>query len=338
MVVRAVTLGAALAVAGSTPAAVQGTPCQAAKLRAVGREVRDYLHCYGLGAVGQQSPECFQSAVARRAKAFLRADARFTCLTRDDSDAIGERVSSYASTQLSALLPIGGISGSTCTRAKLEAAGVRFQKVAKAHASNGVRPNPSRLEARIAKADARFLAAFAAADGLAKCQRSGDGPYELGRSDVWMLDFRRRLFPECGDGIRVGDEQCDGAESPACPGACTAACTCAVCGNAMHEPSEQCDGADDEFCPGACAPDCTCPGPVCGDGVVGGTEECDAGNCYGDPTFGCFPPGHSQECRCCASQICYYQDVNLFIPCCPGLSCYIDPTPAAHKLGYCTAP
>src|SRR5262245_53294682 len=286
MILGAVLL-AALAVAPRTRAADSGVKCQAAKLRSVGREVSDFLHCYGLGAVGQQSPGCFQSAVARRAKAFIRADDRFMCLTRDDSDAIGERVGAYASTQLSAVTPGGGIFGSLCAQAKLGAAGKRFQKVSKAYASDSLRPNPSRLAARIAKADAQFLAAFSAADALANCQRTGDGPYELGRNDGWISDFRHRLFPQCGDGIAVGTEACDGADSPACPGRGTAAGTCPVCGNDVHEPGEQCDGADDTFCPGACAPDCTCPAPVCGDGVVGGTEECDPGGCPDVLPFGC---------------------------------------------------
>jgi hypothetical protein len=336
MVLGAATLLATLALATPAPAADPGMQCQAAKLRSTGREVREHLRCLGLGAVGQQSPACFQSAAARRAKGFGRAEIRFTCLTHDDSGAIGDRVSVYAQTQLGALLPPGGLFGSLCTRAKLDAAGSRFEKVSKAYASDLVRPNPNRLAARIAKADARFLAAFSAADALANCQRTGDGPYELGRNDVWVLDFRRRLVPECGDGIRGGIEECDGADSPDCPGSCSAACTCAVCGNATKEPGEQCDGADDSFCPGACAADCTCPAPVCGDGVVGGAEECDASACYNDPSsFSCFPPGHVDECSCCALSICWVQDAGAFFPCCPGLTCYIDPMPAPHQLGYC---
>jgi hypothetical protein len=337
---RAITAIAMLAVATVATAAELGIPCQATKLRAVGREARDQLHCWGLGTIAQLTPECFQSASARRDQTFVRSESRLTCLTSGDSTDIGERVSSYASTQLSALQPTDGSFGSTCTRAKLEAAGRRFEKVAKSYASDAVRPNPSRLAARIAKADARYLAAFLAADSLINCQRSGDGPYELERNNVWIIDFRHRLFPQCGDGIAVGAEECDGSDSAACPGTCSSACTCARCGNGVHEPGEQCDGADDTFCPGQCASDCTCPGPVCGDGVVGGTEQCDGSLCSNDPTFplGCFPPGDPQECQCCALSICYVQDAGYFVQCCPGMSCYIDPVPAPHKLGYCVTP
>jgi hypothetical protein len=69
-------------------AAPPGTSCQAAKLRATGREVRDFLHCRALGA----GLSCYQSADKRDDEGIRRADSRPRCLTNGDSDAIGERV------------------------------------------------------------------------------------------------------------------------------------------------------------------------------------------------------------------------------------------------------
>ncbi len=45
----------------------------------------------------------------------------------------------------------------------------------------------------------------------------------------------------CGDGIKQGAEQCDGADAAACPGKCSSTCQCQVCGNFTIDPGEACD-------------------------------------------------------------------------------------------------
>lgn len=65
----------------------------------------------------------------------------------------------------------------------------------------------------------------------------------------------------CGDGlVNRPSEQCDGADRPACTGACTADCRCvAVCGDGLvNQAAEQCDGADDQACTGRCLSSCRC--------------------------------------------------------------------------------
>ncbi|HLY39440.1 MAG TPA: putative glycoside hydrolase [Candidatus Binatia bacterium] len=69
----------------------------------------------------------------------------------------------------------------------------------------------------------------------------------------------------CGDGHHDVDEECDGTDAAACPGRCTALCTCApetppppTCGNGVLDAGETCDGPADDACPGACTAACTC--------------------------------------------------------------------------------
>ena len=97
---------------------------------------------------------------------------------------------------------------------------------------------------------------------------------------------RRACRTRCGDGLRGGDEVCDG--EPGCSDDCRA-----LCGDGVVGPGEVCDGepgcSDDcmalcgdgqitggEICDGAegCV-DCE---SLCGDGEVMGTEECDDRN------------------------------------------------------------
>jgi len=81
----------------------------------------------------------------------------------------------------------------------------------------------------------------------------------------------------CGDGVREGPEECDGADDPLCEGRCLADCTCDRTGCFPCEECEdcptppRCDSCcpDAPECPGcsSCCPDCPvppCP-PFCTD-------------------------------------------------------------------------
>ncbi len=106
----------------------------------------------------------------------------------------------------------------------------------------------------------------------------------------------RSCEPTCGDDVREGKEECDGADNAACEVSCEADCTCtpSVCGNDIQHGDEECDGTDNAACEVSCEGDCTCTPPVCGNGIIGEGEECDGddtGECLGscEPDCTCTP-------------------------------------------------
>ncbi|MFH2006136.1 MAG: DUF4215 domain-containing protein [bacterium] len=125
--------------------------------------------------------------------------------------------------------------------------------------------------------------------------------------------------PNCGDGLVVAGENCDGADlsgqtcetldlgagSLACGPTCafdSSGCSASLCGNGALDPMEQCEGTDlggmscfdlqyDEgtlACTNQCVFDTTgCFLASCGNGVIEGIEECDDGDT--DAGDGCGP-------------------------------------------------
>ena len=84
----------------------------------------------------------------------------------------------------------------------------------------------------------------------------------------------------------------------------------------------------------------------CGNGAVDGAEACDGAGCSaGDPMEpdGCFLPGDSDECQCCAATSpCYVRGFGnvlpVQVPCCSGV-CHIPGAEAGPNVAaYCTEP
>lgn len=101
---------------------------------------------------------------------------------------------------------------------------------------------------------------------------------------------------KCGDGVRAGNEQCDGGSTMPEDdyGVCKKnTCTIEFCGDGFHNPAyEECDDGTNATLYGAsgCAPGCVLPA-FCGDGIVQAAfgEVCDDG--VNDGSYGGCMPG-----------------------------------------------
>ena len=313
-----VVLSAAVAVAGPTPAA----RCLGRKTKAAGTEAYALLKCHAHGAQAGESADggCLSAAAAKLVDAFARAESRGGCAQTGDAGAVDGEVTAFVDDAAAALRPVS--TASSCAASKLRATAKKARTVLTAHARNATSPDPTRLASALADADARFTAAMAKADGRDDCFTTGDAATVESIVDDGVVRVLAKLTPVCGDGIRAGSEECDGAETGACLGACLADCTCMpVCGDDEWDfgYGEQCDGADSPNCQGLCQSDCTCPTPVCGNGVLESGEQCD-----GDaPTPGyCelnFAGGACQGCQCCIGEDGYCESSGALLgSCCSG--------------------
>lgn len=105
----------------------------------------------------------------------------------------------------------------------------------------------------------------------------GGGDVACGADCAFVADCSDSL---CGDGVKDEGEGCDGASgiTDSIHQKCTESCLIAeippVCGNGVVDGSDACDDGNKENAD-ACRNDCT--EPVCGDGILDSGEACDEG-------------------------------------------------------------
>jgi len=316
----------------SLAAASPATRCSGNKLKAAAVAARAYARCWADADRGNGflSQACASDALDPLEVRFARSEAAGGCATVGDQADVRFVIEQ-------AILDAAGfvdhqVGAELCSYRKLRAVGSKVFTIVSAHAAAVRTGNADALARAIARAEARFTNAFATAERLGPCANAAATASAVeDHLERPFSQLRGKLAPVCGDDVRAGSEECDGAESY-CGTECLADCTCRpiVCGDGLREGGEQCDGDDATACPGACQPSCQCPS-TCGDGVVNGSDQCDGAASQACGSFSCQAPGLLGECRCCTTGYCS----GGFPPVCCGASvrCVRN---AQSPVGVCT--
>lgn len=224
---------------------------------------------------------------------------------------------------LSSIATAGPDPADRCAAAKVMATGKRFAAISKCRAKGLLAGAPADA-ACLAKAEDKFLAAFAKAEASGACRVAGDSADVDAAVAVCVDPLYEDIERECGDGRVAPSEDCDDggvaggdgcssdcASEPGfdCGGEPTVCST--VCGDGLIRGQEECDDNNtdhDDGCAAACVEEVGygCGGEpsvcttVCGDGLVRGGEQCDDDNL--DPDDGCSAACSSEGGWNCAGE------------------------------------
>jgi hypothetical protein len=175
--------------AGASRAATAAQKCVAGKLDATARAVAAHVSCEAR-ALERSKPVragCHEAADARLAAAFARLEARGACPFVDDAGAVDAALDGV----LAALLETQATG--RCGAIKLRLAGKKAF-TALACRRVGVRRGEPPAPACLAKATARFLAAFARADKKAGCKATGDAAAVGAIVDQFVTETAGRII------------------------------------------------------------------------------------------------------------------------------------------------
>jgi hypothetical protein len=245
-------------------------------------------------------PNCVSGAGAKLTAGFSAAEKRGGCADQGDQGDVSNSINALVSAIAAELRPAQTASG--CAAIKLRAAGRRATRILSANGRNQRTPDAAKLAHAIQSADLAFAKNFALAETRSDCLTTSDEATVKAMLDDNLHVVIGLIVVSCGDGVRAGQEQCDGNDATACSGLCQS--------------------------------DCTCPSPACGNNVIEASEECDGtslGTCgFGFSPPSCGAPSDALACQCCvaAGQTAQYQ---TFAPpkCCDGSQC------AVFALGEC---
>src|SRR5262245_4187387 len=167
-----------LAVLSPAPVWSARTPatCEKSKLVAAGKAVRSELQCHATAvATGAAlAPGCVQMAQDALAQVFVTVEGEGGCPVPGDVVAVAAAVDQIVAVASTAFAPSGGPS--QCAAAKLVAAANRGLNTFKAWAKFAKAPHSQNTPwTALAKAEMKYTAQVANAEGLADCLTSGDG-------------------------------------------------------------------------------------------------------------------------------------------------------------------
>lgn len=297
----AAMLAALLLGATSAPAATADTPgCQSARYRAVAKHAAEHIRCRLEHTEFLPIQDCQNASFDAFLVALTAIDARRGCeLAADHLEMSGQVYAFNVGLNASLGFPE---PGSRCASLRWAAA-VRYTRLALlAHARNARHPNAGKLPRRLSDLAAQMSAAFARAELEGDCV--DDFPEVLAVVEAVAV-LVENVRPICGNDRKAAfGEECDGLDSPACPGLCQSDCTCGapVCGDGQVTGDEECDGDVDDVCPGVCQADCRCPADFCGNDVAEPGEECDGTDVAACPAAMAYPqcgaPEEADACTC----------------------------------------
>lgn len=309
-----------------------GTPaqvCAGAKMKAAGKSAGLKLACHAKAARQGATVDstCLAKATTKLSTAFTKAESRGGCNTTGDANDVTDRIDSSVGAFVAELRPT--VSANRCAGIKLKATGKKAKTKLGCHAKatrKGVAVDPQCL----AKAEARFASTFSSAEAHGPCLTTGDaGGIESGVDDLVndvVASLASGSGTTCGNGVVEGSEQCDttpqgiciaGGRSGCFPSGNPNECKCCTVPGETGQvdpggTNECCDGSLPQPAgPGAymcqsstSTTTTTTLGPVCGNGVREGSEQCDTNPepiCVTSGRSGCFPSGDPEQCKCCTA-------------------------------------
>jgi hypothetical protein len=175
-------------VAGPSFAATGAQRCAARELKATGTAAQRVLGCHASAAARNAPVDalCVDAHHAKLETAFTRAEGTGGCLTSGDAGTIADEVDAFVDGVVSDLAPNGTEDGRACAAGKLKATGKKAKGKLACSAKAATR-GATVDTACLAKAELKFAAAFAAADGRYLCAAEGNADaVETGRVDPFV--------------------------------------------------------------------------------------------------------------------------------------------------------
>jgi hypothetical protein len=190
------TLAAAVLL-GAPDTASALSACTASKLKVTGKKGAGKLGCHAKGVKGSVAvdPACLSGKETKFSSGWAKAEAIVggNCVTTGDRDAIEAKVDAFVADVVTELTPSGN-NGSTCTVAKLKAAGKKaagklgcYSKASK----KGLCVDPACLSGKETKFSASWAKAEAIVGGA--CQTTGDQATIEAKVDAYVADVVSEL-------------------------------------------------------------------------------------------------------------------------------------------------
>ena len=238
-VIFVVVLAASAAAALADPDADR---CGGTKEKAAGRYGSKVLNCHATATARGESvdPDCLSRAFVKLTSGFSKAEDVGGCLTSGDASTAGITIDDDVDEVVSALAPDPDDAARLCAASKMKAAGRHYLAILKCYskgASRSAGPDPDCLS----KSDGKLVDAFTTAESVGGCTTMDDAATVAGLDDTGAHERVADLSPVCGDDITGVAQACEAADDGACPGLCTASCTCVNCGDGVAELPEECD-------------------------------------------------------------------------------------------------